>query len=83
MTCASDVDPCTVATATTWVSSSVAHKCELNVPFDQPRSMAVVESSIKVLDFYSLENWFIHSPNPLIPHDVKIRSLLEGTHLII
>ncbi|KAJ6568435.1 hypothetical protein DFH09DRAFT_1155389 [Mycena vulgaris] len=71
-------DPCTLATASTWVSSKVAHACELNVPFNKTRSLAVVDSTIKALQYYSLETWFIHSPNPLIPHDVNVRSLLEG-----
>ncbi|KAJ7607868.1 hypothetical protein FB45DRAFT_947129 [Roridomyces roridus] len=70
-------DPCTLATASTWVTSTVAHACELNVPFDQARSMAVINSTIKSLQYYSLENWFLHSPNPLIPHDVNVRALLD------
>ncbi|KAJ7147660.1 hypothetical protein C8R43DRAFT_1010339 [Mycena crocata] len=70
-------DPCTVASASTWVSSKVAHACELNVPFNKSRSLAVVESTLKSLQYYSLETWFIHSPNPLIPHDVNVRTLLE------
>jgi hypothetical protein len=60
------------------VSSNIAHACELNVPFNKTRSLAVVNSTIKALQYYSLETWFLHSPNPLIPHDVNIRSLLEG-----
>jgi hypothetical protein len=39
----------------------------------------VVDSTLKALQYYSLETWFLHSPNPLIPHDVNVRSLLEGT----
>ncbi|KAJ6580807.1 hypothetical protein B0H19DRAFT_982374 [Mycena capillaripes] len=71
-------DPCTLASAATWVSSTVAHACELNVPYNKTRSLSIVDSTIKALQYYSLENWFIHSPNPLIPHDVNVRSLLEG-----
>ncbi|KAJ6623295.1 hypothetical protein B0H10DRAFT_2213682 [Mycena sp. CBHHK59/15] len=70
-------DPCTVASASTWVSSKIAHKCELNVQFNKTRSLAVVDSSIKALPYYSLETWFAHSPNPLIPHDVNISALLK------
>lgn len=69
-------DPCTVASASPWVSAKQAHACELNVPFDKNRSLAVVDSAIKALQYYSLETWFIKSPNPLIPHHVNIRSLL-------
>ncbi|KAJ7114068.1 hypothetical protein C8R44DRAFT_796238 [Mycena epipterygia] len=71
-------DPCTLASASTWVSSTVAHACELNVPFNKTRSLAVVESAIKSLQYYSLENWFLNSPNPLIPHNVNVRALLES-----
>ncbi|KAJ7618007.1 hypothetical protein FB45DRAFT_1063530 [Roridomyces roridus] len=71
-------DPCTVATASEWVSSKVAHACELNVPFDKNRSLSVIDSNIKALPWYSLETWFIHSPNPEIPHDVNIASLLSA-----
>ncbi|KAJ6465193.1 hypothetical protein C8R47DRAFT_1235897 [Mycena vitilis] len=71
-------DPCTLASASTWVSSKVAHACELNVPFNKTRSLGIVDSTIKALQYYSLENWFLHSPNPLIPHDVNVRSLLEN-----
>ncbi|KAJ6549944.1 hypothetical protein B0H19DRAFT_1378678 [Mycena capillaripes] len=71
-------DPCTVATATKWVSSKAAHACELNVPFNKTRSLAVIDSNIKALPWYSLENWFLHSPNPLIPHDVNLGSLLRA-----
>ncbi|KAJ7080748.1 hypothetical protein B0H15DRAFT_890613 [Mycena belliarum] len=71
-------DPCTLASASTWVSSQVAHACELNVPFNKTRSLAVIDSAIKALQYYSLETWFLHSPNPLIPHDVNVRALLEG-----
>ncbi|KAJ7230391.1 hypothetical protein GGX14DRAFT_553873 [Mycena pura] len=70
-------DPCTLATASRWVSSEIAHACELAVPFNKTRSLAVLDSAIKSLPFYSLETWFLHSPNPLIPHDVSIRSLLQ------
>ncbi|KAJ6473393.1 hypothetical protein C8R47DRAFT_1076687 [Mycena vitilis] len=71
-------DPCTVASASTWVSSKAAHACELNVPFNKTRSLAVVDSNLKALPWYSLETWFEHSPNPLIPHDVNISSLLRA-----
>ncbi|KAJ7654576.1 hypothetical protein DFH06DRAFT_1202775 [Mycena polygramma] len=71
-------DPCTLASASTWVSSKVAHACELHVPFNKTRSLGIVDSTIKALQYYSLENWFLHSPNPLIPHDVNVRSLLEN-----
>ncbi|KAJ7498087.1 hypothetical protein B0H11DRAFT_2226238 [Mycena galericulata] len=72
------MDPCTLASASTWVSAATAHACELNVPYNRTRSMAVIESAIKSLPYYSLETWFLHSPNALIPHDVNIRSLLQG-----
>ncbi|KAJ7498139.1 hypothetical protein B0H11DRAFT_1998840 [Mycena galericulata] len=71
-------DPCTVASASTWVSSKEAHACELNVPFNKTPSLAVIDSTIKSLQYYSLENWFLHSPNSLIPHDVNVRALLES-----
>ncbi|KAJ7227190.1 hypothetical protein GGX14DRAFT_628736 [Mycena pura] len=71
-------DPCTLATESTWVSSKVAHACELNVPFNKTRSLLVIDSVIRSLPYYSLENWFLHSPNPQIPHDVNIRALLES-----
>ncbi|KAF8211047.1 hypothetical protein K438DRAFT_1959247 [Mycena galopus ATCC 62051] len=73
-------DPCTLATASPWVSSKIAHACELNVPFDKTRSLSVINSTIQALQYYSLENWFLHSPNPLIPHDVNVRALLETVH---
>lgn len=38
----------------------------------------MIENVIKGLQYYSLENWFIKSPNPLIPHKVNIRALLEN-----
>ncbi|KAJ7236441.1 hypothetical protein B0H12DRAFT_128022 [Mycena haematopus] len=71
-------DPCTLASASTWVSSQVAHACEVNVPFDKARSLSVINSTIQALQYYSLENWFLHSPNPLIPHDVNVRALLQN-----
>ncbi|KAJ7466161.1 hypothetical protein B0H11DRAFT_2239892 [Mycena galericulata] len=71
-------DPCTLATVSTWVSSQTAHACELNVPFNKTRSLAVIDSNIKALPWYSLENWFLNSPNPLIPHNVNIASLLQA-----
>ncbi|KAJ7858085.1 hypothetical protein B0H14DRAFT_3864562 [Mycena olivaceomarginata] len=71
-------DPCTVASASTWVSSKAAHACELNVPFNKNQSLAVIDSNIKALPWYSLETWFEHSPNPLIPHDVNVSALLSG-----
>ncbi|KAJ7080737.1 hypothetical protein B0H15DRAFT_476215 [Mycena belliarum] len=70
-------DPCTLASSSKWVSSETAHACELNVPFNKTRSLAVVDSVLKSLPYYSLENWFLRSPNPLIPHKVNIRSLLK------
>ncbi|KAJ6529630.1 hypothetical protein B0H19DRAFT_1332693 [Mycena capillaripes] len=57
-------DPCTIASASTWVSSEAAH------------ALAVIDTNIKALPWYSSETWYIHSPNPLIPHDVNISSLL-------
>ncbi|KAJ7153354.1 hypothetical protein C8R46DRAFT_1006654 [Mycena filopes] len=71
-------DPCTVASASDWVSGKAAHACEVNVPFNKTRSLAVIDSNIKALPWYSLETWFQHSPNPLIPHDVNISSLLHA-----
>ncbi|KAF7371141.1 hypothetical protein MSAN_00749500 [Mycena sanguinolenta] len=71
-------DPCTLATASTWVSSEIAHACELNVPFDKARSVSVINSTIQALQYYSLENWFLNSPDPLIPHNVNVRALLEN-----
>ncbi|KAF7298350.1 hypothetical protein MKEN_01359600 [Mycena kentingensis (nom. inval.)] len=71
-------DPCTAATTGGWVSSTVAHACELNVPFDKTRSQSVIDSVIKALSFYSLETYFIDSPNPLIPHHVNVRATLES-----
>ncbi|KAJ7023144.1 hypothetical protein C8F04DRAFT_190724 [Mycena alexandri] len=71
-------DPCTVASASAWVSSKAAHACEVNVPFNKTRSLAVIDSNIKALPWYSLETWFEHSPNPLIPHDVNVGSLLRA-----
>ncbi|KAJ7591934.1 hypothetical protein C8J56DRAFT_1131303 [Mycena floridula] len=65
-----------LAIASEWVSSAQAHACELNIPFNTTRSLAVVDSALKSLQYYSLENWFLASPNPLIPHNVNIRSLL-------
>jgi hypothetical protein len=60
------------------VSAKDAHACELNVPFNNTRSLAVIDSNIKALPWYSLETWFEHSPNPLIPHDVNVGALLKG-----
>ncbi|KAJ7493951.1 hypothetical protein FB451DRAFT_450131 [Mycena latifolia] len=71
-------DPCTTASASTWVSGKIAHACELNVPFNKTRSLAVIDSNIKALPWYSLETWFQHSPNPLIPHNVNIGALLKA-----
>ncbi|KAJ6575748.1 hypothetical protein DFH09DRAFT_1311798 [Mycena vulgaris] len=71
-------DPCTTASASKWVSSKIAHACELNVPFNKTRSLSVIDSNIKALPWYSLETWFHHSPNPLIPHDVNIGALLRA-----
>ncbi|KAJ7114073.1 hypothetical protein C8R44DRAFT_881621 [Mycena epipterygia] len=72
-----DPDPCSLASSSKWISSKIAHACELSVPFNRTRSLAVVDSAIKSLPYYSLETWFQHSPNPRIPHDVDIRSLLQ------
>lgn len=58
------------------MSASAAHACELAVPFDQARSEVVISNTIKALQFYSLETWFLASPNPLIPHNVDIRARL-------
>ncbi|KAJ7053282.1 hypothetical protein C8F01DRAFT_1166942 [Mycena amicta] len=71
-------DPCTVASASKWVSGSAAHACELNVPFDKTRSLSVIDSNIKALPWYSLETWFEKSPNPKIPHSVNIGKLLKA-----
>ncbi|KAJ7143323.1 hypothetical protein C8R43DRAFT_1199327 [Mycena crocata] len=71
-------DPCALAAASTWVSSEIAHACELTVPFNKTSSLAIVDTAIKSLPYYSLETWFLRSPNPLIPHDVNIRALLQG-----
>ncbi|CAK5263842.1 unnamed protein product [Mycena citricolor] len=73
-------DPCSAATASKWVSSKVAHACELAVPFNQTRSAFVIDSVIKSLQYYSLETWFRASPNPLIPHSVDVRALLQGVN---
>ncbi|KAF7314960.1 hypothetical protein MIND_00010000 [Mycena indigotica] len=75
---AAPADPCTAATTTTWVPSKVAHACELNVPFNKARSETIMDSVLKSLQYYSLETWFLNSPNPLIPHNVNVRALLEG-----
>ncbi|KAJ7065441.1 hypothetical protein C8F01DRAFT_746029 [Mycena amicta] len=77
ITLACAADPCTLATASTWVSSDIAHACELSVPFNQARSLSIVDSALKSLPYYSLETWFQRSPNPRIPHNVNIRTLLE------
>ncbi|KAJ7236449.1 hypothetical protein B0H12DRAFT_1256566 [Mycena haematopus] len=71
-------DPCTLASASNWVSSQVAHACETNVPFNKARSLSVINSTIQALQYYTLENGFLHSPDPLIPHDVNVRALLEN-----
>ncbi|KAJ7303009.1 hypothetical protein DFH08DRAFT_1089560 [Mycena albidolilacea] len=71
-------DPCALATASPWVSSETAHACELNVPFNKTRCLAIVDTTLKSLPYYSLETWFAHSPNPKIPHDVSIRGLLQN-----
>ncbi|KAJ7483348.1 hypothetical protein FB451DRAFT_1234183 [Mycena latifolia] len=70
-------DPCTLASSSAWISSETAHVCELNVPFNKTRSLAIIDSTIKSLPYYSLETWFLHSPNALIPHNVNLRSLLQ------
>ncbi|KAJ6568502.1 hypothetical protein B0H19DRAFT_685388 [Mycena capillaripes] len=71
-------DSCTGASASRWVSSKAAHACELNIPFNKTGSLAVIDSNIKALQWYSLDNWFLNSPNPLIPHDVDVASLLRA-----
>jgi hypothetical protein len=49
----------------------------LNVPFNQTKALDVVTSAIKALAYYSTETWFLHSPNPKIPHDYDIRLQLN------
>ena len=71
-------DPCTVASSNYWVSSVQAHACELAVPFNQTRSLSVINSMIKALQYYTLENWFLASTNPKIPHAYDIRLDLNG-----
>nr|GAT46969.1 predicted protein [Mycena chlorophos] len=71
-------DPCTLATSSKWVSSEIAHACELAVPYNQTQALGVVDSALKSLPYYSLENWFLRSPNPRISHNVDIRSLLQN-----
>jgi hypothetical protein len=71
-------DPCALATASPWVSSETAHACELDVPFNKTRSLAIVDTTLKSLPYYSLETWFAHSPNPKIPHEVSLRGLLQS-----
>lgn len=70
-------DPCSTATGSYWVSSAQAHACELNVPFNQTRSRFVVSNVIKALQYYSLETWFLDSPNPQIPHHFDVHLCLE------
>ncbi|KAJ6495524.1 hypothetical protein DFH09DRAFT_1337346 [Mycena vulgaris] len=71
-------DPCTTASASQWVSSKIAHAYELNVHFENTRSSAVMDSNIKALPWYSLETWFQHWRNPLIPHNVSIGARLRA-----
>ncbi|KAJ6542292.1 hypothetical protein DFH09DRAFT_1089106 [Mycena vulgaris] len=71
-------DPCTTAPASQWVSSKIAHAYELNVHFENTRSSAVIDSNIKALPWYSLETWFQHWHNPLIPHNVSIGARLRA-----
>lgn len=54
-----------------------AHACELNVPYNQSRSQFVIDNTILATPFYTLENWFLNSPNPLIPHNVDLNSTLK------
>ncbi|KAJ7430163.1 hypothetical protein B0H11DRAFT_2264210 [Mycena galericulata] len=68
-------DPCALTTASTWVSSQMAHACELNVPFNKTRSLAIIDSNIKALPWYSLGNWFLNSLNPLIPDNSESFSI--------
>ncbi|KAF7309392.1 hypothetical protein MIND_00310000 [Mycena indigotica] len=71
-------DPCTLATASKWVSSAIAHACELSVPYNPTHASSIINSTLKILPYYSLETWFRRSPNPRIPHDINIRTLLES-----
>lgn len=66
------------ATSTKWVSAQAAHACELNVPYNKTRSQFVIDNTIKAVPFYTLENWFLKSPDPLIPHNVDVSALLSG-----
>jgi len=70
-------DPCTLSSSAYWVSSAQAHACELAVPFNQTTSLSVVDTAIKALQYYSTETWFLHSPNPKIPHDWDVRLALN------
>lgn len=72
------VDPCIAATSGSYVSASVAHACELAIPFDKARSQFVIDNTILATPFYTLENWFLNSPNPLIPHHVDLNNTLLG-----
>jgi len=66
------------STSTKWVSAQVAHACELNIPYNQTRSQFVIDNTIKAVPFYTLETWFLNSPDPLIPHNVDLNALLSG-----
>lgn len=70
-------DPCAIASSAYWVSSAQAHACELAVPFNMTSSLSVVDTAIKALQYYSTETWFLHSPNPQIPHDFDVRLALN------
>lgn len=61
------VDPCTVASATYWVSAQQAHACETNVRFNKTRSLSIVDTAIKFLQFYTLQDWQLDVVNPQIP----------------
>ncbi len=57
--------------------TKAAHDCELNIPFNKTRSLSVMDTVIKSMQYYTLENWFIKSTNPQIPHNVNLASLLQ------
>ncbi|KAF7317645.1 hypothetical protein MKEN_00852000 [Mycena kentingensis (nom. inval.)] len=77
-----DLDPCTLAASSQWVQSEIAHACELTLPFDKRRSLKILDTALKSLPYYSLETYFLHSPNPRIPRDVNIRALLEDVRRV-
>lgn len=47
------------------------------MPFNQSQSLFVVNNVIKALQYYSLETWFLQSPNPQIPHSFDVRLCLN------